>query len=313
MTEVKLIQDDNKKSWISTTGYRTLIILKSLIEKDRSIDELIEVLKNNSITAKSVSKDTVRLTINTLKTAGCIFEKPKKANGYKYHLIYHPFVLKLTHKELKVLIKLREKLAENLPWNTVLDINALYKKVLMVTADKNQMQDVENTRPLKDVNETILYKISDPKLEGKKVQIKYFSPKNGIEDIDIIPQKISYENGKIYLWCYIFKYNTNSMLNIERIKKINNINISESFNTPNSYEVIYKLTGNAFKTFEPKEYEQIIKKNEESLTVKANVANEFWFIQRMLLFGCDFNIISPDFFKEKLINKLKLIKRGYEQ
>lgn len=313
MAELKLQQENSKKTWISITGYRILIVLKSLIEKDRSVEELIEILANNSITAKAVSKDTIRLTIKTLKAAGCIFDKPSTANGYKYHLIYHPFALKLTDNEFKVLLQLREKLAENLPFDTVLDINALYKKISMIISDKEQQQTIEDTKPLKDVNETVLYQISNPKLEGKRVQIKYFSPKNGLEDIDIIPQRISYENGKIYLWCYIFKYNTNSMLNIEKIKKISNVNISEDFKVPDYYEVIYKISGNAFQTFEPKEYEQIIKKDEKSMIIKANVANEFWFIQRILLFGCDFNIISPDFFKEKLINKLKLIRKGYEQ
>ena len=313
MAELKLQQENSKKTWISITGYRILIVLKSLIEKDRSVEELIEILANNSITAKAVSKDTIRLTIKTLKAAGCIFDKPSTANGYKYHLIYHPFALKLTDNEFKVLLQLREKLAENPPFDTVLDINALYKKISMIISDKEQQQTIEDTKPLKDVNETVLYQISNPKLEGKRVQIKYFSPKNGLEDIDIIPQRISYENGKIYLWCYIFKYNTNSMLNIEKIKKISNVNISEDFKVPDSYEVIYKISGNAFQTFEPKEYEQIIKKDEKSMIIKANVANEFWFIQRILLFGCDFNIISPDFFKEKLINKLKLIRKGYEQ
>ena len=41
--------------------------------------------------------------------------------------------------------------------------------------------------------------------------------------------------------------------------------------------------------------------------------NEFCFIQRILLLGSDFKINSPEFFREKLINKLKLIQKGYKQ
>ena len=44
----------------------------------------------------------------------------------------------------------------------------------------------------------------------------------------------------------------------------------------------------------------------------AKIEDEFMFIQRILQFGTDFNIISPDFFKEILINKIKLIQKGYK-
>ena len=78
MERQKTFLDKNKKTWISLTGYRTLYVLKLLIEKSRSIDELVDLLKSNPYTNKSVSKDTVRLTINTLRSAGCNISKSKK-------------------------------------------------------------------------------------------------------------------------------------------------------------------------------------------------------------------------------------------
>ncbi len=76
-------QEAKEKNWISLTAYRTLFVLKLLIEKPRTLDELVKELKSNKITEKSISKDTVRITINTLKTSGCVFKRTTKANNDK--------------------------------------------------------------------------------------------------------------------------------------------------------------------------------------------------------------------------------------
>ena len=312
MNEHKNTFDKTKKFWISTTGYRTLLILKSLMEKNCTIDELVEIVKKDSITNKAVSKDTVRIAINTLKSAGCEILRPNKANAYKYQLVKHPFVLHIDENELQVLVRLREKLADEVKYTDVFTINDLYEKLISLTCNKNLEIYIKDTQPLKNVNRKVLDELSNPKLAGKKVQIKYLSPEFGEEDIDVIPQKVTYESGKIYLWCYIFKYNKNSMLSFERILKVNSINISQYFKKDSSYEVIYEVFGNSFASFKEKENEEIIEKNENSIKVRAVVDTEFLFIQRILLFGTDFKIISPDFFREKLINKIKLIRKGYK-
>lgn len=282
------------------------------MDKDCSIDELINILKDNKITNKSTSKDTVRLTINTLKDTGCVIEKPSKLNNYKYKLISHPFVLNISEKELNALIHLRENYTNNINWKEINTINSIYEKIGLLTEKKTQIEIIENTKPLRNIDYKILYEISKPQVIGKKVNITYISPEFGKEDIDIIPRKINYENQKLYLQCFNFKYNSNSTLNIERILKINNINFSNNFELSIEYEVKYKLSGNSLKTFELKDYEKIIEKTNNYIIINAKVSNEFLFIQRILQFGNDFNIISPDFFREKLLEKLKLIKRGYE-
>ncbi|MCD7779183.1 MAG: WYL domain-containing protein [Candidatus Gastranaerophilales bacterium] len=302
------------KTWISITGYRILIILKSLMLSGRTIDELAEILKNDSITSKSVSKDTIRIAINTLKSAGCKILRPSKANGFKYELLSHPFCLKITDEELNSFIKLRDRVAEDLRWSDIFIINDLYEKIINLTCDLKLIEDIKNTSPLKIKNKQIIFEIANNALTGKKLNIRYLSPRFGEEDIEIIPDKITFENGRIYLWCFNLKYNRNGLLNAERILKINSVSInntkvSKSF----VYDVIYEINGIAAEEFELKENEKIIEENENTIKVCAVVDNEFLFIQRLLLFGNEFKLISPDFFREKLINKIKLIQKGYEK
>ena len=303
--------EKTKKFWISITGYRTLLILKSLMVKSYTIDELVDIIKNDSITNKLVSKDTVRIAINTLKSAGCEILRPNKANNYKYQLIRHPFSLKLNDKELQVLVSLRNKIADDINYSDVFILNDLYDKLISLTLNDEQIDYVNNTQPLKNINKKILNEISNPMIIGRKVQIRYLSPNYGEEDIDVIPQKITYESGKIYLRCYIFKYEKNSILNVERILKINSIDMFNIYDKNTSYEVVYELSGNSANIFKIQKNEKIISKKDNSIKIEAIVDNEFLFIQRLLLFGSDFKIVSPDSFREKLIDKIKLIQKGY--
>lgn len=300
------------KFWISTTGYRTLLILRALIEKSRTIEELVDIVKKNPIVSKSASKDTIRIVINSLKAAGCEITRPSKANKYKYELEKHPFVLSVSNNELKNIIYLREKFSDNINLSEVFTLNDLYSKIGLLTFDEEIKNFIDNSQPFKTINRKLYYELSKPEILNKKIQIRYNSPKFGKEDLYIIPKKIIYENGKVYLFCFNCKYEKIGILNFERIIKINSVDLSKSQIVSNSYDVEYELTSEALKTFEPKEYEKITKKSNGKITVIAKIEDEFMFIQRILQFGTDFNIISPDFFKEILINKIKLIQKGYK-
>lgn len=281
------------------------------MQQCRSIDELVEILQNNSMTNKSFSKDTIRVALNTLKNAGCEISRPNKINNYKYELVSHPFTFKLSDKELKTFIRLREKMVQEMELSDIFALNEIYEKIISLTFNDEQITQIQDSKILSNVNKTVLKEISNPKIFNKKIRIIYDSPEFGEEEIDVVPQKITFENNNLYLWCYSFKYQMNSLLSIARIKRVISIDISKTIETTSIYDVVYTITGNSLKTFEKKEFEEILEKTENTIKVLAHIENEFYFIQRLLLFGSDFKIISPSFLKEKLINKIKLIQKGY--
>lgn len=306
-------REKSEKIWISITGYRVLLILRALMEKSCSVVDLLEIVQKNIPDDKTISKDTIRVDLNTLKNAGCKISRPSKSNDYKYELLSHPFILELSEKELNTLLRLRDKVAYDMDWKETLILNEIYSKIISLTFNEEQKELVEVSKPLFGIQEDILNQITNPSFIGKKVEIVYNSPKFGEEILHVIPRKITYETGRMHLWCYSFKYKMNSILNAERILKIISVNISEKIDVSSVYDVEYIVLGNSVKMFEKEEFEEILEKNEDSIRVLAHVENEFYFIQRILLFGCDFRIISPEFFKEKLINKIKLIQKGYQQ
>jgi len=314
MNNQELKSEKPLKTWISLTGYRILLILNSLIESGRTLEELINILKTDKITGKSCSKDTVRMVISTLKYAGCKISRPAKSNGYKYELLEHPFCFKLTQDEWNILIHLRERFTETLNCDDIFTVNDLYNKIMSLTCNDEYITKTKESQPLGQVDKQVLQDILNPSLIGKKLNITYNSPEFGFESINVVPEKITIENSKIYMWCFNLKYRKNSLLSVDRIKKINSVDIfQDEVVKTDVYEVIYELYDSKSKGFELKENEEIIDNYDDITLIKAKVDNEFLFIQRLLLFGNDFKIISPDFFREKLINKIKLIQKGYEQ
>ena len=312
MDEVKNFSEKKKKTWISITGYRTLFVLKLLLEKERNLEELLSLIKADNVVSKPISKDTVRVVINTLRQANCVIPRPSRKNNYKYKIISHPFSLTFSLEEVKAFLKFRDVFCENYSWKKILLVNSLFDKIFALTNNPKQIELFSASQLLLNIDKKILSELANPQLINRKVKLVYKSVKCGMEVLEVVPKKFIYENGKLYLECYNFKYSQNSILNVERIMQIKSVDFTCVCEDIGVYEVVYKLHNDSFKFFEKKDNEEIIDKTDESITVKAKVMNEFLFIQRILLFGADFEIISPDSFKEKLINKLKLLKRGYE-
>ena len=84
------------------------------------------------LTNNSLSKDTIRVAINTLKNAGCNISRPTKANDYRYELISHPFTLSLSENELNIFLRLRNKMINEMDWQEVFELNALYEKIISI-------------------------------------------------------------------------------------------------------------------------------------------------------------------------------------
>ncbi len=310
--ENQQISEQQKNIWVSLTGYRTLFIFKLLLEKGRTTKELISILEKNKITQKSLSIDTIRITINTLKAAGCEISRPNKGNKFKYELISHPFNLNFTPEELEIFLKFRERLCATLTWQQMFQVNDLYDKISYLTKNNDYIEEIQNTRAFPTIKINILNELLNPKLEDKKVQIRYFSPQNGAENLDIIPYKIRYENNRLYLWCFNFKYQQYNLLYVDRILKINSVSLEKYPKPEDLYEVVYKLQGSSMITFKKKDYETVVENTKDYIIVKAAVQNEFWFIQRILQFGSDFKIESPYFFKKKLKDKLEIMRSLYK-
>ena len=154
---------------ISLTAYRAIKILKLLLEKPCSANEILDCLKNDIITCRSVSDDTIRASLNSLKAIGCKISRPKPANDYKYSLDDHPFKLKLTRSQIRILKNVRKFLLNQNDWRKVLELNRLYDRIATILSDEESADLLNQGRPFVKIRPKILKYLENDILIKKEV------------------------------------------------------------------------------------------------------------------------------------------------
>ena len=312
------INKNDLKCWdnISVTAYRIIAIFNMLVEAACSDREINERLQQDIIGARSLSQDTICIYINTLRALGCAISRPSKNNDYKYVLKSHPFKLKLDNDEIYTLVEVRKYISTLDDWRLMVNVDNLYNEIID-QLDSDQKKKFTQTmkdclRDIEVTHKTQLISLLEKYCSKKKtLLISYISPETGEKTIEITIDKLSYENGAFYLWGNTAQDET-LYLRVDRIKEIKAINIKSSKYIPQIYCVRYKLTGIQALMFTPNEDESIIEKDEQEIIVEAKIQNKFKFIQRVLSYGNDCTVISPENIKKEIISKLKSMYNSYK-
>ena len=129
--------------------------------------------------------------------------------------------------------------------------------------------------------------------------------------MELIAKKLVYKNNKLYLYGYDLNKEASVTLPISRIVSIESRKITND-----------KSKGCAFKVrFELKDFdadfltdeEKIIEEKENTILVESQYFNEFLAIQRILYFGPKCVVKEPLDFRNKIISKLKEMRKIYEK
>lgn len=307
------LSEKQKINAINITAYRAIKILKMLLEKPCAHQELIENLKQDEITSRSVSDDTLRATLNSLKAVGCIISRPCPANNYKFILHYHPFGLKLSEKQINILLKIRNYFLSKNDWKTVIEINDLYDKIAEMTMDGKIKDLFYHSRPFVKIKKEIIEYLKSGKLENKEVILHYFSSGHNQNQntINIKVDNVFCYSGRLYLWAWYYKRKQYAYFNAEKIISVESIKPVLSEGTETFYNAKYKIFGEDCSTFKADEEETVIAKDEKSITVEYKVKSEFKFMQRLLSFGESFELLEPIHVKEILASKIKKMFERY--
>ena len=301
-----------KNTNISLTAYRAIKILKLLMEKPSTSAEIIEVLKQDELTKRSISDDTLRITMNSLKAVGCKIARPCPKNDYRYILMEHPFKAKFNSSEINLLSQIRKYFLDCCQWRTVIEINRLYDKLITPYCDEKALNLLNAKKPFVKIKPQILETFYSANLEKKEIVMTYATSSKKIEKINISSKQIFCEAGKLYIMGWYYKRNTYSYFNAEKILEIHSVeNLKEPLKACD-IKVLYKVTGEEVSTFVCNYDEKILEQNSEEILVECITTSEFKIVQRLLSFGCDFELISPDYIRQKLIEKIAKTKARYE-
>ena len=306
-----------KESGVSKTGYRALFLLRLLLESPKTRDELIERFSKDSVIAKDLSKDTVTNTVNLLRMAGCIITRPNMRTDFRYVLREHPFSAKLSKFDVKCLQALRNGIISLGDWQLIESVNALYGKIVKLTGDAQSHNELIYNQPLNIVDKKVLYDLVRYAKVKKTVSVLYDSAANGIEHLEFIPDFIQFENEKLYVWGYSYKYKNIGYLRVDKIKSVDIINFSDNSRILGKYfaqipRVTYKLSGYAAYMFKEDRLQKIIDKNDDHIVVEATIYSEFNFVQKLLMYGYDCEIVAPTEFREKFVSIIREMRAPYE-
>lgn len=299
------------KSVICLTAFKAFVLFKYLLHSPLTMDEIIQLFEKNSVIDKKFSKDTIRITVNTLRELGCDIEKPIPKNGNKYILHSHPFGLILNKNQLKTLEEIEKDFTNSNNWQLVIETGKLWEKIALLTNNEEIIEKIRSFNPFNNVNDNILNELKIHCKNKSKIKVEYFDPRKGNLTLDVLCDYISSENEKLYLWCYNYKYESVSYLRIDRILNIICVYAnSEKFNYP-QFDVIYTLKGQTRCTFFKSDNDEVLETTNESIKIKSTVMSEFNFLQKILSYGNDCKIIEPQWLKTKLLTKLNLMKAIY--
>ena len=298
---------------ISLTAYRACFILFLLVDGPKSIDEILRAFSSDKLLFKSCHKDTVTISINSLRASGFVIEKPKPSNNYKLKLISHPFKFEISQEQAELLYLIRNSLSYQSNYELLFKLNKIFDKITAIGNCKNCIDTIERSNYFKTINPDILNSILRLCKTKSNARIIYNSPINGVEELKIKAQKVVFENNRLYFWLYSYKYHAPAYLRIDKITAVKEENDIENENDKVSLTnfVKYELTGEAAKKFIPKDDEIVIEKYTDRIIVRANVINKFNFFQHIIPFSDNCRILEPDYIKSEFIDHIKSIVEVY--
>ncbi len=304
------------KQKASLTGFRILFVLDVLFKKPMSKNELLEELALNSDFRRKVTKETLRLDISTLKSAGFKIENTGKSGGYKYKIKRSPIKFKLTKYELKTLISTRDAILKLASWEYIIKLYGFFQKISEFIEDETQKNELMHFGYFVNVDFEILKTLNALVKRKKSVLLLYKSPLTGKKEILITLKEIKYSDMKLYITGTSPDYPNIMVLRVDNILKILKILSCENYpakiqNTPQ--KMIYKIKTDTRTYFEPLKTEKIIKKNKTCITIENKYENEFMALQRLLNQGENLLDIKNTKMKEKYLETLKNMQKIYEE
>src|SRR5574344_915478 len=302
----------NKVSWnlMSLTGYRTLVILAELLRQPMSNEDINKVFKSNPYIGENFSEDTIRLYIHVLREIGCEITRANKTNNNKYILLSHPFDYDIPKTQLQALYKLHKNICTQISLEEAVALDSLISNIINKVNNPLTKALLQKLLMLKNINPELTKELMHHCNKKNQIIFTYNSPKSGQKNIEIIAEKLEFKNKKLYFFGKDITHGECSYFPISRIVKINEIKLKKDNIKIDTINVTYEIYQNNYK---PEENEKILEQNSDSSIVQVKILNEFSGFQKFLQLGSSCKILSPETFKKKFVEKLKIMRKTYEK
>ena len=297
---------------ISLTGVRSIALIGLLCIAPRSIKEIRKAFIEMKIMADSHSDDILRIDLNTIKAMGCEISRSSAKTQFKYILTKHPFMLNLTKEDVKYMKRGINKIKNSLDVDILILYHNLIKKLSEYITNETVKEYFLGISPLKHYNINKVTALRNDCHDNKTLSLIYKKTQTEPEtEKKIIAQKLKFQNDKLYLCGYNIEKKALVVLNVKRIKKILSNNIEQNCETPKPMKIKFFIKNYMTNAFSNEE--TVLEEKDNGYIVEGEYFNEFFGIQRILSFGADCTVLEPCELKDKIISKLRGMKKIYAE
>ncbi len=297
---------------MSFTGYKALILFSLLSDGPKSYKEICDYFLYHTYLRETISIDTLRVYINSLKRIGCEVKRVRgEDKESRYVILSHPFELKLTPEQIQSISKVYKSIVKKMDIQELLAMDNLFEKIGNYIKNENFINDMKKISMLNGIDKKLLKDLIDCCDKKEQIVINYNSPNTGKKDIEIIADKIDISNNKIYLYGTGFEYNQYGCFLVNRINQIKEIKFEKTI--PDNIKMLtvtYEINKEPDK-IDLNDNEKIISQSKDKTVIEVTTSNEFLLRQRLLEYGPACKILQPTEFKNKFIELLKDMKAGY--
>lgn len=295
---------------MSFTGFKSILIFSLLLESPKSYQELQFALANHSYLHESISIDTLRVYINSLKEIGCNISKSTKDGITRYSIDSHPFELKIDESQAKNILKIYKAISKSIDVNDLITLQKFFVDFAQYITNEELKNKIQNISPLNSINPKLLQDLMLYAKNNTEITILYNSLNSGKKNITIIVDKLNIVNSKLYVYGMNSEYNNYSSFLVSKIIKIVSVNIHEATLNAPIITVGYELN-NCDHNIELLTCEKIIKREGNKALIEISSPNKFDITQRILYHANKCKVLYPESFKSDILNSLKAMKDGY--
>lgn len=296
---------------INLTGVRLIVLFSFLLEAPRSAEEIYQHLQDCDYPKEGISIDTVRNDLNSLRQAGCVISRADKSNGFKYKLVSHPFELNIDMDLAKNLSKIYFKGIESYSVKLLVYLDNLFVKLAQYTRDENVAEYLMGISIIKNLDKNLLKDLYNAYKNEQTVTFTYNAPNSGKQDITFAIENFEVRSRKLYMNGYSLTHKDKAFFLVSRIHAPITVHLQKNLIENLTKTVQYELTNSAVLNYCKIEKEKIVEQNKKHLIVELTSDNEFKILQRLLAYGANCKILSPNSFKEKMIETLKSMEQAY--
>lgn len=304
------------KQKASSTGFRVLFLLDLLLKAPLTKTDMVNELSKNPYVS-NVSKETVRLDLNTLKSAGFEIQNLGRGKDYRYKINWSPIKFGITKKELRVLSRTKDAVIKLSDPFYIIKLYKLFEKISKAVEDENAVFELLNFRYFLEVDLQILNELYALTNRKKTVLLLYNSPNSSTKEIPVKLKEIKYTGSKLHLIGTSEKYPDNTVLRVDNIVKIIKIlskkEEKELLQKKGTRKTSYRINKECKNTMSLLLEEKITKETFSYIETEVKSDNDFMVIQRLLSFGEDLISIKNKDIKEKYLNMLQNMYEIYNK